>query len=61
MSFMPDEGVRVRLRDGRSAIVIKITPDGRDDRVRFDDGSEQRVTAWDISEVLSIRVHGRIP
>jgi hypothetical protein len=40
------------MRDGRTATVTKITPDGRDDRVRYDDGDEKRVTAWDIEEVL---------
>jgi len=52
MSFMPSPGTRVRLRDGRDGIVTKVTPDGGDDRVRLDDGSERRVTAWDIDEII---------
>ena len=52
MSFMPSPGSRVRLRDGREATVANVSPDGSDDRVRFDDGSARRVTAWDLDEVL---------
>jgi hypothetical protein len=52
VSFMPSPGSRVRLRDGREATIAKVSPDGSDDRVRFDDGSERRVTAWDLDEVL---------
>lgn len=52
MSFMPDVGSRVRLIDGCVATVTSFTPDGSDDRVRLDDGSERRVTAWEIAEVL---------
>jgi hypothetical protein len=41
------------MRDGRLAVVTKATPAGDDDRVLFvDDGSEKRVTAWDIDEIL---------
>ncbi len=43
----------MRLLDGREALIIKVTPDGSDDRVRLDDGSEKRVTAWDLEEVLT--------
>lgn len=52
MSFMPSPGTRVRMRDGHGGIIIKVTPDGSDDRVRLDDGREKRVTAWDIDEVV---------
>jgi hypothetical protein len=49
---MPSPGVRVRLRDGRTATVSKVTPDGSDDRVRFHDGSEAKIPAWDVDEIL---------
>lgn len=52
MSFMPNQGTRVRLIDGPEATLIKVTSDGNDDRVRLDDGSERRVTVWDIAEIL---------
>ena len=53
MSFMPSPGTKVRMRDGRHAVVTRVTPLGGDDRVRFvDDGSEKCVTAWDIDEIL---------
>jgi len=52
MSFMPSPGTRVRMRDGRIAVVTKVTPDGEDDRVRYADGPEEQVTPWDIGEVL---------
>lgn len=53
MSFMPSPGTRVRLRDGRAATVTKVSPDGRDDRVRFDDGHEERVVVRDLDEILT--------
>ena len=53
MSFMPNEGAKVRLRDGRIGIVSKVTPRGEDDRVVFDDRSDTRITAWDIDEIIS--------
>lgn len=49
---MPSPGVRVRLLDGRTATVTKVTPDGSNGRVRLHDGSEARITAWDINEIL---------
>jgi hypothetical protein len=54
MSFMPSAGTNVRLRDGRLAVVTAVTPDGRDDRVRFEDGHEERITAWNIDEIIGI-------
>jgi hypothetical protein len=54
MSFMPNPGTKVRLRDGRLAVVTAFTPDGRGDRVRFEDGHEEHVTAWDIDEIIGI-------
>ena len=53
MSWMPNEGAKVRLRDGRIATVSKVTPRGDDDRVVLDDGSDLRVSAWDIDEIIS--------
>ena len=53
MSFMPNEGTKVRLRDGRIGTVSKVTPRGDDDRVVFDDQSDARITAWDIDEIIS--------
>ena len=54
MSFMPSAGTKVRLRDGRLAVVTVVTPDGGSDRVRFEDGHEERVTAWDIDEIIGV-------
>jgi len=42
------------MRDGRLAIVTKVTPDGGDDRVRFDNGHEKHVTPWDIEEIIGV-------
>jgi hypothetical protein len=53
MSFMPNVGAKVRLRDGRVATVSKVTPRGDDDRVVLDDGSDLRITAWDIDEIIT--------
>ena len=53
MSFMPNVGAKVRLHDGRVATVSKVTPCGDDDRVVLDDGSDLRVTAWDIDEIIT--------
>jgi hypothetical protein len=47
------------MRDGRTATVVKVTPLGNDDRVRLDDGKEQRCTAWDIDEVLCSHLPAR--
>lgn len=52
VSFMPSPGTRVRMRDGRLAIVTKVTPDGEDDRVRFENGHEKHVTPWDLEEII---------
>jgi hypothetical protein len=51
VSFMPNPGTRVRLRDGRAATVTKVSQDGRNDHVRFDDGHEERVVARDLEDV----------
>ena len=40
------------MRDGRHAVVARVTPSGDDDRVLFDDGSEKCITAWDIEEII---------
>jgi len=52
VSFMPSPGSKVRLLNGRIAIVVKVTPDGRDDRVRTEHGHEERVTLDDIAEII---------
>jgi hypothetical protein len=53
MSFMPSPGSLVRLDDGAVAVVTKVTPGGGDDRVqRLGSTDEERITAWDIHEVL---------
>src|SRR5271170_6577375 len=52
MSFMPSPGSLVRMTDGRTATVVSVTPDGSDDRVRFEDGHEEHADAWKIAEVL---------
>lgn len=52
MSFMPSPGSRVRMIDGRIAIVTSISPLGDDDRVRFEDGHEETTDAWQIAEIL---------
>lgn len=52
MSFMPNEGSKVRMMDGRLAVVSKISPLGDDDRVIFEDGHEENTDAWQIAEVL---------
>ena len=61
MSFMPSLGVRVRLTDNRVATVSRVTPDGSDDRVRLDDGHEERVDAWRIREVIGAEEFGVPP
>ena len=52
MSFMPNSGTRVRMKDGREAVVSKIDPLGKDDRIRFPDGHEEKTNAWQIDELL---------
>jgi hypothetical protein len=49
---MPSFGSRVRLVDGRTGVVSKVTPDGSDDRVRLD-GEEILIDAWQIEEDTS--------
>ena len=50
---MPNVGAKVRLRDGRIATISQVTPRGGDDRVVLDDGSDVRITAWDIEEIIT--------
>lgn len=52
MSFMPSPGAVVRLLDGREAVVSNATPLGNDDRVKFGDGHEGNIDAWQIAEVI---------
>lgn len=51
MSFMPSIGAKVILTNGKHATIVRVTPDGSDDRVRLDDGSERRITVHDVVEV----------
>ena len=54
MSYMPNIGTIVRLRDGRIAAVQEITPDGSGDAVIFQDGHEEHVDQMvDIVEMLT--------
>jgi hypothetical protein len=53
MSFMPDPGTVVRLKDGRIAAVSHFTPLGGDDRVIFSDSHEETISAWMIGEELT--------
>ena len=50
---MPDPGTKVRLQDGREAVVTNVDPLGIDDRVVFPDEHEEVIDVWDIEEVLS--------
>ncbi len=52
MSFMPDIGSKVRMLDGRIAVVSNFSPLGDDDRVMFEDGHEEFTDAWQIAEIL---------
>lgn len=65
MSFMPEVGSTVRLKTGEIGVVVKVTPDGKDDRVEVirefwgDPRKKQvRVDAWMITEVIT-EVEGR--
>lgn len=50
---MPNVGSLVRLSDDGIAIVTRISPDGKDDRIqRFGTPTEERTTAYAIKEVL---------
>ncbi len=60
MSFMPSPGTRVRLLDGREAVVSKVDPRGKNDRVMFDDGREEPTDAWQIAEMLGEEKPGRV-
>ena len=56
MSFLPSKNPngedRVRLIDGREAVIVKQIECSNNAVFRFDDGHEEIKTAWDISEVL---------
>lgn len=58
MSWMPNVGTVVRMRDGRTAIVRDFTPLGDDDRVLFEDGHEERISVYDIVEMLTEEPEG---
>jgi hypothetical protein len=53
MSFMPNVGTVVKMKDGRLAAVSSFSPTGDEDRVIFSDGHEESTTAWDIFELLT--------
>ena len=53
VSFMPNVGTVVRLKDGRVGVVSSFTPAGDDDRILFADGHEERCDAWQIDELLT--------
>ena len=53
MSFMPNVGTVVRLKDNRIAAVSSFSPTGDDDKVIFLDGHEEPTDAWQISELLT--------
>lgn len=40
------------MKDGREAFISKVTPLGDDDWIRFDDGHEEKINAWQIAEEL---------
>jgi hypothetical protein len=59
MSFMPNPGTRVRMKDGREATVAFPGPDAAtEDMLTFDDGHTEPTNAWQIAEILS-DVQGR--
>ena len=51
---MPSPGSTVLLKDGRYAVVTKVTPNGKQDRVGIVNGNAPFVwvTAWDIAKVI---------
>lgn len=51
MSFMPNPGSVVRLRDGRIAIVVNVTPNGRADSA-WTGTEEVKVSPDDIATVF---------
>jgi hypothetical protein len=53
MSFMPNVGTVVRLKDERIAAVSSFSPLGDDDKVIFEDGHEEPTDAWQITEMLT--------
>lgn len=53
MSFMPSEGSVVRLKNGRIATVVTVTPLGDGDEVQDNEnGTISSVTAWDIEKIM---------
>ena len=53
MSFMPNVGTVVEMKDGRVAAVSSFTPLGDDDRVIFPDGHQEFTDAWQIHRLLT--------
>jgi hypothetical protein len=53
MSFMPNVGTVVRLKDGRVGVVSSVSPLGDNDRILFAGGREERSDAWQIEEMLT--------
>jgi hypothetical protein len=51
MSYMPNIGTQVELKDNRVAWVSQITLQGNDDRVIFEDGHEEKVLPGDFAKV----------
>lgn len=51
MSFMPNPGSVVKLRDGRIAIITSVTPDGSNDRM-WNGQREERVVDHDIWQII---------
>lgn len=59
MSFMPSPGSIVRLTSGEIGTVVKVTPDGKDDRVTViremwgrSKAKEVRITVDQIAEII---------
>lgn len=53
MSFMPNLGTIVRMKDGRIAIVAEVSPEGGQDSVMFDNGHVEKTDAWQVAEALT--------
>lgn len=51
MSFMPNPGSIVLLKDGRVGTIVRVTPSGKDDLISLY-GVRRPVTAWDIVRVI---------
>lgn len=53
MSFMPNPGTLVKMKNGRLAKVSNVDPLGENDRITYmDTGEEEKTDAWQIAEVL---------